>query len=69
MVQIDIKYLVDPSQKDPTFGTRKMKNAFLIENCIVKNIFFKTKNDFGLVNLIEALLLLKVFSNSKQKSF
>ena len=27
LVQIDIKYLVDPSQKDPTFGTRKMKNG------------------------------------------
>ena len=31
MVQIAIKYLVDPSQKDPTFGTRKMKKGFFMQ--------------------------------------
>ena len=31
VVQVDIKYLVDPSQKTPTFVTRKMKNRFLVQ--------------------------------------
>ena len=31
LVQIDIKYFVDPSQKDPTFGNGKMKNGFFVQ--------------------------------------
>ena len=41
MVQVDIKYLVYPSQKTPTFVTRKMKNGF---SKLKRNIFFQKNN-------------------------
>ena len=31
VVQIHIKFLIGPSQKSHTFGTRKMKNDFFVQ--------------------------------------